>query len=393
MKEFNIEEYDGKPIIIYGATVGGKIIYQCLAKAGLKAAFFCDRSLEKSSWYNCEVKNPLVLETLKDANVLIALTRSFNSAYQYLKEIQYEKVFSCTNLLKGKEPEEFEYDANEKNEVTDFLNKYSIYANGIESETIELASLELFITERCTLRCRDCSHLIPFYQKPQNYIIEDLLLPLQNLLQAVDKIEDLIVLGGEPLLHPELYKILEWAYMNEKIAMVTIISNASICPDEKNLQSIIKTNTRLRLSDYGKYSIKLGELEVICRENEISYAVNKETWTDMGVIRHHNYSEEALYEIFHDCPFSYSLLLLNGRLFRCAHVAHLYNLNKIEGRKEDYLDFNNLEQDAIEIMKQKLRDYMKCDYLYGCNYCNGIANSIQGVEPAIQISEEKKLKL
>ena len=70
--------------------------------------------------------------------------------------------------------------------------------------------LEVFITERCTLRCRDCSHLIPEYKAPKNYEMKEIINVLENVLKVVDKISDLIILGGEPVLHMELYKLIEW---------------------------------------------------------------------------------------------------------------------------------------------------------------------------------------
>jgi len=130
--------------------------------------------------------------------------------------------------------------------------------------------------------------------------------------------------------------------------------------------------------------MKLKEIQDVCKKREITCFINDELWTDMGKIFNHNYTEEGLKEIFTDCPFSYDLLLLKGKIYRCAHVAHLNNLHIIDSCLHDSIDMSEITSDNISERKRELREYMKVDYLEGCNFCNGIKNSIQGIEPAVQ---------
>jgi len=384
-----IEEFDWKvhgesKIVIYGTTVGGKVIYQCLQAVGINVEFFCDRSKRYSEFCGCPVKEPSILCEDKSYKVLIALTRSFDSVCQYMEQIQYKEVYSCQNLIKEKKVEDFVYIENEREWVADFLEKYPLYAAD-NTDDIFMPSLEVFITERCTLRCRDCSHLIPEYKEPKDYDINEIINVLKNVLKVVNKISDLIILGGEPLLHKELYQLLEWGgHQQGRIGTLTIISNGSVMPEEKLLSTMKKTGTRIRLSNYGKYSIKLKEIQDVCKKREITCFINDELWTDMGKIFNHNYTEEGLKEIFTDCPFSYDLLLLKGKIYRCAHVAHLNNLHIIDSCLHDSIDMSEITSDNISERKRELREYMKVDYLEGCNFCNGIKNSIQGIEPAVQ---------
>lgn len=173
-------------------------------------------------------------------------------------------------------------------------------------------------------------------------------------------------------------------YKRQHIGKLTIVSNGSVMPDEKLLSAMKEAGARIRLSNYGQYSIKLKEIQAVCREREISCFINDELWTDMGQIYNHNYTREGLKEIFTDCPFSRGLLLLKGKIYRCAHVAHLNNLQIINSSSHDSIDVSEITYENINEKKQELREYIKVDYLEGCNFCNGIKNSIQGIEPAIQ---------
>ena len=381
---FDQEESKYSEIVIYGTTVGGKIVYQCLEKRGIKVAFFCDRSEKYKEFCGTPVKKPETLKDQKGYVVINALTRSFMSACQYLAEIGYDKVYSCSSLIEDERAENFTVEENEKVLVEDFLEKYLIYAERENDNEIILPALEVFITERCTLRCRDCSHLIPRYVKPIDYDINEIIGYLKNVLSVVSKISDLIILGGEPLLHKQIDKLLRYCYEEKRIGEITIISNGSVMPEERILQEMKETQTRLRISNYGKYSTRLNEIIEQCKLRSIACYVNDELWTDMGDIYIHNYSEEELKEIFADCPFAFSLLLLRGRLFRCAHVAHLNSLGVINSAEHDSVDVSIVTNENLENKKEEVRRYMQIDFLQGCNYCNGIKNSIQGIEPAIQ---------
>ncbi len=382
--DFDCVSLKTEKIVIYGTTVGGKVIFQCLQKKGLKVDFFCDRSKKYSEFCGISVKDPSVLQNNNQYKVLIALTRSFDSACQFLEKIGYNEVYCCKGLIKDKEFKNFSYDENEKELVQDFLEKYPIYAATENEKDIILPSLEIFITERCTLRCRDCSHLIPRYRHPRDYDMDRIISTLENTLKVVTKIPDLIILGGEPMLHKELHKLLYWGNKQNAIGTLTIISNGSVLPDERVLTAIKETNTRIRLSNYGKYSVRINDLIKILKKREISYYINDELWTDMGEIVCHSYSKKELKEIFTDCPFAFGYLLLKGKIFRCAHVAHLNNLGVIDSYLHDSVELLEIEDESIEDKKKELWEYMQIEYLEGCSYCNGVKNSIQGIEPAIQ---------
>lgn len=381
-KQFDPKYQGNAKIVIYGTTTGGKVIFQCLQSCGIATDFFCDRSGKYSEFCGIPVIKPDILSAHPEYMVLNALTRSFDSACQYLEKIGYKEIYLCQKLIENKTIVDFSYDKNEKEHVVDFLQQYPIYASA--ANNIILPTLEVFITERCTLRCRDCSHLIPRYQQAKDHNIDEIINTLENILKVVDNILDLIILGGEPLLHKHLDQLLDWAHNQKQISTITIITNGSVVPDNHLWSALERSKSRIRISNYGKYSTKLAEISDICLQRGITYFINNELWTDMGAIYNHNYTEKELKEIFMDCPFSYSVLLLNKKLFRCAHVAHLNNLHVIDSVSHDCVDFSNFSDSNIETLKESLKSYMKIDFLKGCQYCNGIKNSVSGIEPAIQ---------
>lgn len=383
IKEFDVTAYQNEPIMIYGATVGAKMIFQCLRKAGIDVECFVDRRMVNEKFCGIPVESPETL-TSKKGILLIAVTRSYKSVCQFLDTIAFDNAYSCVNLIEKKTRNDFVYEKDELVGVSDFLVKYPLYVRGFSEEKLILPTLEVFITECCTLRCRDCSHLIKFYKQPKHYNMETIIQYLDNVLRVVDYLEEVVILGGEPLLHPEISKLLYYCGNSEKIGDITVISNGTISPNDAAIAAMEETKTRLRLSDYRELSPKIKEVQQLCEAHNIECFVLHETWTDMGEIFKHNYDLDELKSIFLDCPFAFDLLLLNGKLCRCAHVAHLNNLQKIESSQHDCVDFTDISDGDIKSKKDELWRYMNIDYLEGCQYCNGIKNSIHGIESAIQ---------
>ena len=224
--------------------------------------------------------------------------------------------------------------------------------------------------------------MMPLYHQAEHYAIDDVIQDLIKILSVVTKVHDIAILGGEPLLHPELYKLLEWLSKQKSIEQISIISNATVIPNNKNLEAIKNNNVRLRFSDYGQLSVNLDKLVDICEESNIPYFINKEEWVDMGATVKHSYTENELKKMFVNCPFVHDYIILKGRLYRCAHVAHLMDLGIVESAENDYVDFRTERDEGV--LKRKLHFYLKeIEKLDSCIFCNGVDLN-RKIEPAIQ---------
>ena len=95
---------------------------------------------------------------------------------------------------------------------------------------IYLPQVEFAITTTCNLKCKNCTNYIPYLPRENQRIITyaDFKTYLQNLLKNADKLNALLLLGGEPLLHKELPQMLDFALNCEKIENVYITTNGTI---------------------------------------------------------------------------------------------------------------------------------------------------------------------
>lgn len=88
-----------------------------------------------------------------------------------------------------------------------------------------LEYLEIPIVEYCNLNCKGCSHFSPLATKDDYMTLQEIQSDLTRLKELVPNIYKIRLLGGEPLLHPELFEILYAVRRVYPFADIRIVSN------------------------------------------------------------------------------------------------------------------------------------------------------------------------
>lgn len=94
---------------------------------------------------------------------------------------------------------------------------------------IYLNYVELPITTKCSLRCKNCANLIQYYEYGEFLDGKSLINDVYRLCQITEKIEMFRILGGEPLLHPQLKEILEGIKKNDNIKKFKLLQMEHCC--------------------------------------------------------------------------------------------------------------------------------------------------------------------
>lgn len=85
------------------------------------------------------------------------------------------------------------------------------------------ARLELNVVEHCNLSCRSCSHLSPLM--PRRIVSPDQILDDLDLLGRVYHARWVRLVGGEPLLHPQLLDVIAAARQSRIADRVSLVTN------------------------------------------------------------------------------------------------------------------------------------------------------------------------
>ena len=268
------------------------------------------------------------------------------------------------------------------------LNPKRIILNLIGKE-LNVSYVEVVLTTFCTLNCKGCSALMPFYKKRNHLDLDIIIKSLDTLTDSVDSIQKLRLLGGEPLLYPNIIELIKYTLKNDKIKNVIIVTNGTLILSNELIELLKNNKCGVYISDYGIISIKKDELINQLNKNNIKYELKNENskWRDYGNLECRNRTKKELKKQFSKCGINCSSLF-DGKLFYCPRNSHGTNLKKIPLKNEDYIELYNNTLDKKQLNKKLYKFFYKyTPYIEACNYCNEGTNELKKINAGEQ---EKK---
>ena len=79
---------------------------------------------------------------------------------------------------------------------------------------------------------------MPYFSNPEIISNETNIKAIRKILEVVDEITIVRVLGGEPFLHPKLRDFIHFLVCSEKILNVQVVTNGTIAPKEELIESL-----------------------------------------------------------------------------------------------------------------------------------------------------------
>lgn len=228
--------------------------------------------------------------------------------------------------------------------------------------------LEIPITTRCSLRCKNCSNLIPCYKKPRDYNLDMLKKSIDSFLECINKIVFVRVLGGEPFLSKDLTEILKQLIDSNKVQRIEVVTNGTQVPKDKQLLNVLKNDrVVVCISEYP--IVNPAKLIETLDKNGISYRIDKMAfWMDYGNVKKRNKSKKELIKQYSRCN-SVCKSLVNGQLHLCPRSSHGTDLGIIKNNEDDYLDLLD-DSISLEEKKKRMNKLFKRKYITACDYCD-----------------------
>ena len=370
---------------IYGFSLSGKWLSTVIS---CKVNGFVDTDQKKKNFkFNGhKVSNPRDFTGKEPINFVVAAMDIHEILPNIKLKFPNAKIYCLGEYLDNQKVEN-EIDGKEANFIEYSLKGVeSCHKSFLANDTKFVRSMDVVISERCSLKCVDCSNLMQFYESPQDISYSEILRDFDALLERVNHIYEIRLIGGEPFMNKEIYTIINYFLANEKISKIVVYTNATIPLNADEMKGFDNSKLVFFVTDYGNLSKNTDKVKDVLDEVNVAHrAVPPENWTDSAKIGKHSRSEVDNQDIFDKCCGKNLYTLMYGKIYRCPFTGNAERLKAIPDEKDNSV---LVMADSSEISS----------FLYGskytpaCDHCNGRSYDSPEIVAAIQTKDVMNTK-
>ncbi len=229
--------------------------------------------------------------------------------------------------------------------------------------------IDLSVTTKCSLKCKNCTQWNPYIHNPQTFSSQSIINNLEKLFANIDYLFRLAILGGEPFINNELADVIDYLVKQKKLGMLLVITNGTIIPSEKIINSMRNDKVQVWLDKYGNNSKKADELHEILLANDINVWFDRiHSWLDFGLISKKYSDPKDIEEIFYSCYLRHCFGFYDGKLYRCSRSYVLENNGLEQPGEYECIDVNAIHDKRQ--MQLALKKFYALDYIKACGWCN-----------------------
>lgn len=248
-------------------------------------------------------------------------------------------------------------------------------------------SFEVGISEHCNLNCKGCSHFSPIspkYNMPFELFCKDLR-QLSKIFNG--KASRIHIMGGEPILHPQLNAILTETRKCFPKATIRLVTNGKKYKSLKaDFWDICRKNNIVISPTKYPYDINYDEFKQIAKANHVRYRYMNGL-KKLKKLKKYPFDlsgSQSAEESFRLCTqASKCITLKDGRLYPCSTAAYADIFNQHFDKnliisESDYVNIYEI-QDEKEILKKLSQP------IPFCSYCG-----IKNIQKGLKWEESKK---
>lgn len=382
-------------IIMFGAGINGALCAYALQERDVDFLCFCDndRSKQGSEYIGHPVYSPAECSRRYPQAAVLFDAYETSTSLKELKALGYETIlFPATLFLDmdcekaaayvteklGHGDEGYMFrDAVDAEQVFEWIDEYMVrgarYVNHRQETAgaINLRAMNLDLTDRCTLRCKNCLAMKPYFAERKD-------MPWELMERQIDRLTSLKwfrryhVLGGEPFLYENLDKVLEKLCAAPEVEIINVITNATVVPDTRLMEQLQNPKVVIRVSYYGDLSREYQSLVEFCQKNGIKVRVQAQRWLDVGRALDVASNSQETQKRYSECCQRHGAFFYtqNGKVTCCPFASNMYAMGMYESDGEDVIDL--LAPLSREELFGKLSAlYWREKPLTACRYCNG----------------------
>lgn len=347
-----IKNYD--EVVIFGAANIGLYLYQHIkANGNNRIVVLCDNSHRKQ----------IDIEVLPVEQA----AQFYKKAVFLLTSPIHENTMRNQLLLLDIPAQQIVY------AVTDEALQYDIMQkSNVKLKPLKELQFEVDIASHCNLNCKCCSQFSCIAE--EEFIdVRDMEKDFKRLGELFEgKAKRIYLIGGEPLLHPNIVKCMEIARTYFPTGKISVFTNGILLMrcDEGFWESCIRNHISIIIT---KYPIKLDYESMIKKANaggvEFEFFGNSEDYKYMTNLGLDPEGKQEVKDSFIRCTESNNCIKLRkGKLYTCTRPAAIYKFNQFFG-----LNLKVEEEDSIDIYKASSSTEILEKLAHPipfCRYCN-----------------------
>lgn len=242
-----------------------------------------------------------------------------------------------------------------------------------KQQPTQLDQIEIHLADHCNLNCRSCDHYSPLSKKhfPNYNLVKEDMLHLSKITNA--KIDKILLLGGEPLLNPNIVNYIVLMRNLFPKTQITIVTNGILLNKQSDsfYKSCVENDILIEIT---KYPIRFDyeKIEHFLQFKGVKYVFvgstkTKEKTTHRLVLDELG-RQDPTYSFNHCFHSTKCHQYYNGRIFMCPCCAYVHKINEFFSKnfiiqKEDYLEVKKIKniQEILQYLSNPIPFCRYCD--------------------------------
>ncbi len=344
-----------REIILYGAGEVAKNVLTCLRREGIEVQDVAVSDPEGGIWEGYELIPKQGLASMKHRPVIVGTSAKFrDEIVADLTEMGFNNIFTLSDRCVAE---------------LDFFTGHNLF-------------FQTHIVDHCNLKCRGCYHFSSLAEESFLSVdeFEKDVSRLSKLLHG--KAREIMLLGGEPLLHPCVGEFFRIARNYFETSTLKLLTNGLLLlkMDSSFFQSMVETDAELWVTKYPvAFDYKRAERHALTYGVKIHY-FNEEPVRSLGHQPLDLSGEQDYVQNFSKCYRANTCVdLKHGKLYSCvipAEIEPFCNFFHVDIPVGESDGVNIYEVATVDELFEKLRRPMPF-----CRFCNRKAIEMFGSRP------------
>lgn len=253
--------------------------------------------------------------------------------------------------------------------LTERLKEDNIVSNFFQPYTSAkyLPYLEFHIADHCNMNCKYCEHYSGLVKTPKFTDLQKFTRDFEQLHKFIDDIGVIRILGGEPLLNPEVGEYVKLSRRLYPLTKIFVVTNAILLPKmpDEFFDTLRENNAGLNISFYPPLESKMPDIKKFLEEKRVEFYVADKPikeFTIKQTLTRRDYREK----MFLQCFQSHCHNLYDGKIAACFLPFTTKYFN-------EYFNKNLPEDGALDLYEEgltteKLKKFLLTPF-ERCNYC------------------------